>query len=248
MRKEEMYKYISDVMNSQETRIGLGIHAVRKEKINGQPISEILNKICENGLDIKKGSSILATVSSLGVSTGLKHYQKEAIKNYRLGNEMAKNGVIVLVPTILEGNGKQLYVGFPGMDTRAMGNNHKTTCLLDQLCCGDNDYGKLPKEFILGYFVEENGEIKFKKNDNHFFEMTDEEKGLFIQSLLDRLTEQQKEISEAVIAKDIKKLEQLSLEMYGNRDGTSGDNTVIQNAILYLNRELGPIEQVSMRL
>ena len=50
------------------------------------------------------------------------------------------------------------------MDTSAVGNNHKTTCILDQLCCGDNDYGKFPKEFILGYFKEENGERIFKKN------------------------------------------------------------------------------------
>ena len=239
--QEKMYKYISNIMKSQESRVGLGIHAVRKEKVNGQPISEILNKICENGLDIKKWSSVLATVSSLGVNNDLKHHQKEAIKNYRLGSEMAESGVIVLVPTILEGNGEQLYVGFPGMDTSAVGNNHKTTCILDKLCCGDNDYGELPKEFILGYFTEENGERKFPKNANHFLEMTDEEKGLFIENLSDRLTEQQKQISEAVIARDMEKLEQLSLEMCGNRDGTSGDNIVIQNAMLYLNRDIGHI-------
>lgn len=74
--------------------------------------------------------------------------------------------------------------------------------------------------------------------------MTDEEKELFIEGLSDRLTEQQKQISEAVIAGNMEKLEQLSLEMCGNRDGTSGDNTVIQNAMLYLNRDIGHIEQV----
>lgn len=169
----------------------------------------------------------MATVSSLWVNNDLKHHQKEAIKNYRLGSEMVESGVIVLVPTTLEGNGEQLYVVFPGMDTSAVGNNHKTTCILDKLCCGDNDYGELPKEFILGYFTEENGEGKFQKNANHFLEMTDEEKGLFIEGLSDRLTEQQKQISEAVIAREMEKLEQLSLEMCGNRDGTSGDNTVI---------------------
>lgn len=243
--QEEMYKYISDMMKSQESRVGLGIHAIRKEKVNGQPVSEILNKICENGLDIKKGSSVLATVSSLGVSTDLKHHQKEAIKNYKLGSEMAESGVIVFVPTILKGNGEQLYVGFPGMDTSAVGNNHKTTCILDQLCCGNNDYGEVPKEFILGYFTEENGERKFQKNSNHLLEMTDEEKGFFIESLSNRLTEQQKQISEAVIAEDITKLEQLSLEICGNPNGTLGDNTVIQNAMLYLSRDIGQTEQIN---
>lgn len=163
----------------------------------------------------------------LGVSSELKNYQRQALKDYRLGSEMAENGVVVLVPIILEGNGEQLYVGFPGMDTSAIGNNHKTTCILDQL----------------GYFKEENGERIFQKNTSHFLEMTDEEKGTFIKSLSDRLTEQQRQISEAVINGNMQRLEQLSVEMYGNRDGVLGENTVIQNAMFYLNRDIGQAKQ-----
>lgn len=240
---EGMYEYIDEVMKSQKGKIGLGVHAVRKEKIKDKSVDEVLKGICDSGLEIKKGSSVLATVSSLGVSSEFKNHQREALKNYRLGSEMAENGVVVLVPTILEGNGEQLYVGFPGMDTSAVGNNHKTTCILDQLCCGNNDYGEFPKEFILGYFKEENGEKIFQKNMSHFLEMTDEEKGTFIKSLLDRLTEQQRQISEAVITGDMQRLEQLSIEMYGNKDGVLGENTVIQNAMFYLNREIGRDEQ-----
>ena len=242
---EGMYEYIDEVMKSQKGKMGLGIHAVRKEKIKGKSVDEVLKGICDGGLDIKKGSSVLATVSSLGVSSELKKHQREAIKNYRLGSEMAENGVVVFVPTILEGNGEKLYVGFPGMDTSAVGNNHKITCILDQLCCGDNDYGKFPKEFILGYFKEENGERIFQKNISHFLEMMDEEKGTFIKSLSDRLTEQQRQISEAVISNDMQKLEQLSVEMYGNRDGVLGENTVIQNAMFYLSRDIGQTKQSS---
>lgn len=240
---EGMYEYIDEVMKSQKGKIGLGVHEVRKEKIKDKSIDEVLKGICNEGLDIRKGGSVLATVSSLGVSSELKNHQKEALKNYRLGSEMAENGVVILVPTILEGNGEQLYVGFPGMDTSAVGNNHKTTCILDQLCCKNNDYGELPREFILGYFKEENGERIFQKNMGHFIEMTDEEKGNFIKSLLDRLTEQQRQISEAVIAGDMERLEQLSVEIYGNKDGALGENTVIQNAMLYLNREMKQDEQ-----
>lgn len=239
---EGMYEYIDEVMKSQKGKMGLGVHAVRKEKIRGQFVDEVLKGICDGGLDIKKGSSVLATISSLGVSSELKNHQREALKYYRLGNEMAKNGVVVLVPTILEGNGEQLYVGFPGMDTSAVGNNHKTTCILDKLCCENNDYGKFPREFILGYFKEENGERIFQKNMNHFIEMTDEKKGTFIKSLSDRLTKQQRQISEAVITGDMQRLEQLSIEMYGNRDGALGEDTVIQNAMFYLNRDIGQAE------
>lgn len=240
---EGMYEYIDEIMKSQKGKMGLGIHAVRKEKIKGKSVDEVLKGICDGGLDIKKGSSVLATVSSLGVSSELKKHQREAIKNYRLGSEIAENGIVALVPTILEGNGEKLYVGFPGMDTSAVGNNHKTTCILDQLCCGDNDHGKFPKEFILGYFKEENGRRIFQKNISHFLEMTDEEKGTFIKSLSDRLTEQQRQISEAVINSDMQKLEQLSVEMYGNRDGALGENTVIQNAMFYLSRDIEQTEQ-----
>lgn len=238
-----MYEYIDEVMKSQKGKMGLGVHAVRKEKIKGKSVDDVLKGICDGGLDIKKGSSVLGTASSLGVSSELKSYQREALKNYRLGSEMAENGVVVLVPTILKGNGEQLYVGFPGMDTSAVGNNHKTTCILDQLCCGDNDYGEIPKEFILGYFKEENGKRIFQKNMSHFLEMTDEEKGTFIKGLSDRLTDQQRQISEAVITGDMQRLEHLSVEMYGNTDGVLGENTVIQNAMFYLNRDIGQAEQ-----
>lgn len=236
--QKDLYESINDIMKRQSGKFGLGIHAIRKETVKGQDTNEILQKICDEGLKVKKGSSVLATVSSLGVSSELKNHQKESMINYRLGSEKAENGVIVLVPTILEGVEEQLYVGFPGMDTSAVGNNHKTTCILDQLCCGNNDFGEIPKEFILGYFRQENGERVFQKNANHFFELSDEEKEIFIKGLSDRLTEQQKEVSKAVIDGDIKRLEEISVELFGNRDGVSGDDTLIQNAMLYLNRNV----------
>lgn len=240
---ESIYECINDTMKSQKGKMGLGIQAVRKEKVKDKSIDETLERICNSGLDIRKGSSILATISSLGVSSELKEHQKEALKNYRLGNEVAENGVIILVPTILEGNDRKLYVGFPGMDTGAIGNNHKTTCILDKICCGNNEYGVFPKEFILGYFKEENGIKTFQKNASHFLEMSDEDKEAFIKELTDRLPEQLKQVSEAVIEGNMQKLEQLSMSMYGNKEGFQGENTLIQNAILYLNREKGQIEQ-----
>lgn len=237
-KKEEMEEYIARMMKEQHGEVGLGIHAVRKEKVKGASVEDILKQICENGLEIKKGSTVLATISSLGVSSELRHHQKEALRQYKLGNEMADNGVIAMVPTVLEGNGQQIYVGFPGMDTSAMGNNHKKTCLLDSLCCGENEYGVFPKEFILGYFRNENGKRVFHKNEQHFFEMTEEERGAFIQSLFERLTEQEREVSEAVLSGNKKRLEELSMQRYGNTEGSLGEDTVIQNAMLYLDRQL----------
>lgn len=40
------------------------------------------------------------------------------------------------------------------------------------------------------------------------------------------------------------KLEQLSLEICGNSNGTLGDNTVIQNAMLYLSKDIGQFDQI----
>jgi len=69
-------------------------------------------------------------------------------------------------------------------------------------------------------------------------DLSDEEKEIFIKGLSDRLTEQQKQVSKAVIDGDFQRLEEMSEETLGNRDGVLGDNTVIQNAIMYLNRNI----------
>lgn len=53
--KEQMYEYINEVMKSQNGKMGIGIHSVRKEKIKGQSVDEVLNGICESGLEKKKG-------------------------------------------------------------------------------------------------------------------------------------------------------------------------------------------------
>ena len=120
------------------------------------------------------------------------------------------------------------------MDTSAMEKNHKK----DSLCCGENEHGVFPKEFILGYFRNENGKRVFHKNEQHFLEMTEEERGAFIQSLSERLTEQEREVSEAVLSGNKKRLEELSMQRYGNTEGSLGEDTVIQNAMLYLDRQL----------
>ena len=76
---EGMYEYIDEVMKSQKGKMGLGIHAVRKEKIKSKSVDEVLKGICDGGLDIKKGSSVLATISSLGVSSELKRQWRKII-------------------------------------------------------------------------------------------------------------------------------------------------------------------------
>ena len=80
---EGMYEYIDKVMKNQKGKMGLGVHAIRKEKIKSKSVDEILKGICDRGLDIKKGSSVLATISSLGVSSELKSYQRKELKDYR---------------------------------------------------------------------------------------------------------------------------------------------------------------------
>lgn len=68
--------------------------------------------------------------------------------------------------------------------------------------------------------------------------MTEGERGAFIQSLSERLTEQERKVSEAVLSGNKKRLEELSMQRYGNTEGSLGEDTVIQNAMLYLDRQL----------
>lgn len=52
-----------------------------KKKVKGASVEDILKQICENGLEIKKGSTVLAIISSLGVSSELRHHQKKLCGN-----------------------------------------------------------------------------------------------------------------------------------------------------------------------
>ena len=216
--KDQLMDYIEEVIEKEP--YGIGIHGVSKSK-NGYSKQEILEKMIDEGIDINEGNSILATVSSLGISKNLSGYQKNIISTYHYGKEEGQYNLVVAVPKEIRTKGKSIYLGFPDPNTDTAGNQYKTTCVLDYLCCHDEKRGHIPKEFILGYYIadenqNENNNIIFQKNDRHYSNLSDDEREQFVNDLDKRLEGRYREISDAALSKDIATLERLEQEDKNN--------------------------------
>jgi len=169
-----------------------------------------------NGIDIKDGNSVLATVSSAGTGKELDKYKRKIISEYSYGRENDKYNAIIAVPTEIDNGDKSMYLGFPDINTDTAGNQYKTTCVLDYLCCQEQGKGKIPKEFVLGYYISTNEEntleqstdktVEFIENANHYSLLSEDEKKRVFDELASRINGKYKEISDAVIAKDLEKL------------------------------------------
>lgn len=205
---EEMFDYINNIMEDQN--YGIGLHSLHKGDTE-----DILNSIMENGLEIEERKKILSTVSSFGTHTKIsREYLKQQIMKYSYGKqENTKHNVIVLVPsTISNSQGKQIYLGFPPYDIECHGNDFRTSCVLDAICAGEESKGKIPQEFILGYYTSSNEGVNFIKNPNYFKFLSEEQKDDFFRNMESRLQGKYKKISDAVIAEDVQTLEEMSQE------------------------------------
>lgn len=202
---EEMFEYINNVMENES--YGIGLHSTQENKY--------LNDIIENGLEIEQGKKILSTVSSFGTHTQIsqEHLKKQMLQ-YSYGKQGETNqNVIVLVPSIIANSkGQQIYLGFPPYDIECHGNDYRTACVLDTICSNKDDKGRIPPEFILGYYVVSHGNIIFEKNPNYIKFMSQENKDEFFEKMKSRLHGKYKTISDAVISGDIQTLEKISEE------------------------------------
>lgn len=204
--KEEMFDYINSIM--EDKSYGIGLHSTQ-----GEDIDNVLNSIMKNGLDIEPRKKILSTVSSFGTCTKIsKEYLKQQMMQYSYGKqEKIKQNVIILVPSIISNSkGKQIYLGFPPYDTECYGNDFRTSCVLDTICSGEVTKGKIPPEFILGYYTSSNERIIFEKNPNYFNLLSEEQRDKFFDDIEERLKGKYKEISDAVISRDMQTLEKMS--------------------------------------
>lgn len=203
---EEMFDYINNVMGDEN--YGIGLHSIQ-----GENTEDILNSIMQNGLEIEERKKILSTVSSFGTRTKIsQEHLKQRIMQYSYGRQgNTKNNVIVLVPsTISNSQGKQIYLGFPPYDTECHGNDFRISCVLDTLCASEESKGKIPSEFILGYYTSSGEGIRFVKNSNYFKFLSKEQKDEFFRNTESRLQGKYKKISDAVIMEDIQTLEEMS--------------------------------------
>lgn len=203
---EEMFNYINSVMEDES--YGIGLHSTHGENIEG-----ILDSIIKNGLQIEERKKILSTVSSFGTRTKINQdYLKQQIMEYSYRKQGdTKHNVIVLVPSIISNSqGKQIYLGFPPYDIECYGNDFRTSCVLDTICSGEESKGKIPPEFILGYYTSSSEGVSFIKNPNYFKFLSEEQKDKFFENIQGRLQGKYKQISDAVISGDIQTLEEMS--------------------------------------
>ena len=200
---DKMFEYIEKIMSGKT--YGIGIHSITKGNRE-----EKLNSILNNGIELKENEGILSTVSSFGSSIEYKG-TRQNIVNYAWGDDEQKLNVILLVPYIISNSeGKKLYLGFPTIDTGCVGNNHRTTCVLDAVCKSKNGKGKIPKEFILGYYTQSAGKINFVANPDYYEFLPKEEKDTFFSELDSKVIGKTRTISDAVLAEDIEILRTMS--------------------------------------
>lgn len=200
---EEMFDYINNVMENES--YGIGLHSTQENKY--------LNDIMKNGLEIEQGKKTLSTVSSFGTHTRIsQEYLKKQMIQYSYGKHGETNqNVIVLVPSIISNSqGQQIYLGFPPYDIECHGNDYRTACVLDTICSNKDDKGRIPSEFILGYYTVNHSSVIFERNPNYIKFLSQEEKDEFFEKIKSLLQGKYKIISDAVISGDIQTLEKLS--------------------------------------
>lgn len=203
---EEMFDYINYIMDDKD--YGIGVHSAQ-----GKNIEDILSSIMKNGLELGEREGILSTVSSFDIHTQIKQeYLKQQIIGYSYGRpEETKHNIIVLVPSIISNSqGKQIYLGFPPYDIECAGNNYRKSCVLDSICVDENNKGRIPAEFILGYYTNGNNGVTFIKNPNYFKLLSVKKKDELFNNIEARLHGKYKTISEAVISGDSQTLEEMS--------------------------------------
>ena len=201
----EVSNYINSVMDGKI--YGIGLHQTSSTNENN-----VANRILENGLRLNERETILSTVSSLGINRKVDKYLQKTIIDYSYGRQNKDNKIIVvLVPCVIANSkGEKIFLGFPPADTNCYGNNYRLASVLDILCISETTKGNIPKEFILGYFSNNNGKVDFVKNAKFYTLLTQQEKDNLFISLKQKLKGKYKQISDAVISQDVEMLEELS--------------------------------------
>lgn len=203
----EISNYLNNVMDGKN--YGLGLHQTTFTNENN-----VAYKILEEGLSLKERETILSTVSSLGINRGIDKHLQKSIMSYSYGksNKDSKT-IIVLVPVVIfNSSGEKMFLGFPPYNTDCYNNNYRIASVLDAICMSETGKGTIPKEFILGYFSNNNGQIDFIKNSSYYTFLSKKQKDDLFTSLKSRLKAKYKQINEAVIERDIDKLEELKDE------------------------------------
>lgn len=167
IKRNELYNIVSSICDG-EYAIGLhGINVDRLKYLNDIDDKDFaMKRIIEEGLKIFHERTIHGTVSFFGRVDLDKNKVYNGLNAYNYNSD---SYVIVAIPTTLNKDGKEVYLGTPNLDSEYieyMGTTGDyTTTLLDDFIKKDS---KIPSEFILGTFkILQSGMIDLEINPNH---------------------------------------------------------------------------------
>lgn len=179
---------IREMIEKLGPEYSLWIHGIDKGELGNR--ESIARMIMETGLNIPGNySSILSTAVAAG-RVGYDAIQED-IENYHIDNGETCN-VVVAAPIFIESStGEKIYLGSPDRNMQNKAQTREPQIVLDEIC---GKLGKIPSEFIYGYYDEISGQIT--PNEGHFSKLPIAERD----QLFDKLTEA---LNKTIAAKDI---------------------------------------------
>lgn len=167
VKRNKLYNIVSSICDGE---YAVGLHGIDKNRLKSlNDISDeniAVNNIVNNGLKVFHNRTIHGTVRFFGRVDLDKTKVSDGLNTYNYNSD---SYVIVAIPTILNKDGKEIFLGSPNLDSEYidyMGTTGDyTTTLLDDFIKKDD---MIPSEFILGSFkVLGDGMIDLEINPNH---------------------------------------------------------------------------------
>ena len=202
---KEMFDYINQF--STKSGYGIGVHGTIDTK-------GLAAKIIDNGLEIDNHKTVLSTVSSFGIRDKVEDSRlQKSMLDYAWKKDQNYCNFVIMVPAVIQNSkNEKLYLGFPPYDTGCAGNDRRKTCPFDAVCIEETKKGLIPKEFILGYYKNKDGKVEFVKNENFYELLTEDKKDELFEFCKSRIKGKYKEVSDAVLNKDVQLLEEMATE------------------------------------
>ncbi len=203
-------------------KYGIGVHGIDKGNISEK--RNIAISIITEGINLNGSKTILGTAISLGTNyeTG---YMANEIAEYRFRTEKVASVVIAVPAYIQNSNQEKIFLGFPQRNTVRTGQQYQEHCILDRIC---TRLGKIPAEFVLGYFLEStDGTECFVENSIHYSRLSDEEKEAFYQNCAVNMDDISKRFNEMIANGQITDLETLK----GRMEEVQMPTFLVDNAI-----------------
>ncbi len=200
----------------------IALHGIRpEEKVEGMTNTEVAQDIFQNGIKYNEYySSINGVTRGIGIKGDDDQQIARFLQNYKIVGETQTNTIIAYPPIIENSKGEKLYLGH----TDSKEGKDTPTSFMDYIC---HRFKSVPKEFILGYYVDTEkkyGEItrdehityEFIKNPNycHGSKVDDKLFGLIAEQLGDFKTISE-ECVKSLESGDVSKLFNLMLSKLG---------------------------------